>query len=241
MRFASWNMYGKWEYGTFSIAAAGPERKYWGVAVSTKPRSVGATVPWTEWRVGAVATQAFSNFYYGPQGLDLLRRGYSAPEVVRKLTRADNQRDHRQLGVVDRKGRAAAWTGSKCLDHAIHVVGDGYTCQGNLLAAASVVPAMAKAFESTRGTLAGRMLAALKAGAREGGDRRGMESSAIMVSHREPWFPKTWSDYWVNIRVDQHRKPIEELDRILRIDEAETRKFLARRAATLRRRKAKRR
>jgi len=233
-------MYGKWEHGTFSIAATDPDLKYWGVAVSTKPRSVGATVPWTEWRVGAVATQAYSNFYYGPNGLELLRRGNSASEVVRKLTGADGRRNYRQLGVVDRKGNAAAWTGSKCPEHALHVIGDGYTCQGNLLAAASVVPAMAKTFESTRGTLAGRMLAALKAGAGEGGDRRGMESAAVMVVHREPWFPKTWSDYWVNIRVDQHRKPIVELDRILRIDEAETRKFLTQRAATLRRRKAKR-
>jgi uncharacterized Ntn-hydrolase superfamily protein len=233
-------MYGKWEHGTFSIAATDPEVKSWGVAVSTKPRSVGATVPWAEWRVGAVATQAYVNFYYGPKGLDYLRRGYSASEVVRKLTAADGRRNYRQLGVVDRKGRAAAWTGSKCPEHALHIIGEGYTCQGNLLAAASVVPAMAKAFESTRGTLAARMLAALKAGAREGGDRRGMESAAVVVAHRESWFPKIWSDYWVNIRVDQHRTPITELDRILRIDEAETRKYLAQRSAKLRRKRAKR-
>jgi uncharacterized Ntn-hydrolase superfamily protein len=230
-------MYGKWEYGTFSIVASDPERKYWGVAVATKPTSVGATVPWAEWRVGAVATQAMSNYYYGPRGLDLLRRGLSADEVVRKLTSADSQREHRQLGVVDRRGRSAAWTGSKCLEHALHHVGEGYTCQGNLLASATVVPAMARAFESTRGTLASRMLSALRAGAKEGGDRRGLESSAVVVVHREPWFQRSWPDNWVNIRVDMHPRPILELERILRADEAATRKYLAGRAAAARRKK----
>ncbi|MCI4372949.1 MAG: DUF1028 domain-containing protein [Thermoplasmata archaeon] len=231
-------MYGKWVYGTFSIAAVDPELKFWGVAVATKPSSVGATVPWTEWRVGAVATQAMSNYYYGPKGLDLLRRGFAADEVVRKLTRADRQRDHRQLGVVDRRGHSAAWTGSKCLEHALHQTGDGYTCQGNILAVASVVPAMAKAFESTRGTLGSRMLAALRAGAREGGDSRGLSSAALVVTHREPWYQTGWSDNWTNIRVDLHRRPIAELERILRVDEKETRRFLAQRAARLRRAKA---
>ena len=230
-------MYGKWEYGTFSIAACDPERRFWGVAVTTKPTSVGAIVPWAEWRVGAIATQAMSNYFYGPRGLDLLRRGLAADEVVRRLTRADPKRDHRQLGVVDRRGRAAAWTGSKCLEHALHQTGEGYTCQGNILASASVVPAMAKAFESARGSLGSRMLRALKAGAREGGDRRGIESSALIVVHREPWYQSSWSDYWTNLRVDRDRRPLQELDRLLRLDEAETRRFLAQRAAAQRKRK----
>jgi uncharacterized Ntn-hydrolase superfamily protein len=232
-------MYGKWEHGTFSIVATDADRKFWGVAVCTKPRSVGATVPWAEWRVGAVATQAQSNFYYGPRGLDLLRRGFPAEVVVRKLTHADRLRERRQLGVLDWNGHAAAWTGSKCVEHALHQTGDGYTCQGNMLTSSAVVPSMAQAFESKRGTLASRMLAALKAGAREGGDRRGMDSAAMIVVHREPWFPKDWSDYWVNIRVDLHRRPVEELERILRVDEDDTRRYLARRAAAARRKKTR--
>jgi uncharacterized Ntn-hydrolase superfamily protein len=101
-------MYGMSEHGTFSIVACDDDRKYWGVAVATNPLSVGAIVPWVEWRTGAVATQAKVNYYYGPRGLELLRAGLSAEEVVRRLTRADPGREHRQLGVVDRRGRAAA-------------------------------------------------------------------------------------------------------------------------------------
>jgi uncharacterized Ntn-hydrolase superfamily protein len=178
-----------------------------------------------------------SNYYYGPRGLELLRKGFAAEEVVRRLTESDHRRDHRQLGVVDRRGRAAAWTGWKCLEHALHHTGDGFTCQGNILAAASVVPAMAKAFESAHGTLGSRMLLALKAGAREGGDRRGMESAALVVVHRESWFQRSWSDYWTNLRVDRHRRPIEELGRLLRMDESETHRFLTQRAAAARKRK----
>ena len=228
------------DHGTFSIAACDAERAYWGVAVATKPASVGAHVPWAEWRVGAIATQAMTNFYYGPRGLELLRRGASAEEVVRRLTRADPGRDRRQLGVVDRRGRAAAWTGRRCMEHALHVIGDGYTCQGNLLASATVVPAMARAFEATRGTLATRLLRALRAGAAEGGDRRGMESSALLVVHRERWMPAYVADYWVNLRVDRSRRPIADLGRLLRSDEAETRAYLAQRARAARKRRAAR-
>jgi uncharacterized Ntn-hydrolase superfamily protein len=230
-------MYGKWEHATFSISACDEDRKFWGVAVSTKPASVGAVVPWAEWRVGSVATQAMSNYYYGPRGLDLLRKGATADEVVLRLTRADPQRERRQLGVVDRRGRSAAWTGKKCIEHALHQTGDGYTCQGNMLASATVVPAMAKAFESARGSLGVRMLRALKAGAAEGGDRRGIESAALIVVHRESWFPRSWSDYWVNIRVGRHRRPIAELERLLRADEKETEFFLAQRTAAARKRR----
>jgi len=230
-------MYGKWEHGTFSIVACDDERQFWGVAVSTKPASVGATVPWAEWRVGAVATQAMSNYFYGPEGLHLLRRGLPAAEVVRRLTRADPQRDHRQLGVVDGRGRAAAWTGTRCIDHALHLVGDGYSCQGNMLASERVVPAMARAFERGRGSLGRRLLGALRAGAAEGGDRRGIESAALVVVHRERWFQRGWSDRWVDLRVDRHPRPIADLGRLFRADETETRRFLAQRAAAARKRR----
>jgi uncharacterized Ntn-hydrolase superfamily protein len=230
-------MYGKWDHGTFSIVACDPDRAFWGVAVSTKPASVGATVSWAEWRVGAVATQAMSNYYYGPDGLALLRRGLSAEEVVSRLTRADAKRAHRQLAVLDRRGRVAAWTGPKCLDHALHLTGEGFSCQGNMLASAEVVPAMARAFESARGTLGSRLLKALEAGAAEGGDRRGIESAALVVVHREPWFDRSWSDRWVDLRVDRHARPLRELARLVRADEAETRRYLAQRARAARAKK----
>ena len=229
-------MYGRGEHGTFSIVACDAEREFWGVAVSTKPMSVGAVVPWAAWKVGAVATQADTNYHYGPQGLDQLRHGRSAANVVRKLTSADPRREHRQLGVVDARGRAASWTGSKCLDWAGSVTGDGFACQGNILANDKVVPAMVRAFEAKRGTLARRLHAALVAGAKAGGDRRGMESAAILVVHRERWFDPAWSDRWVDLRVDQHTDPVREIGRILTKDEAATRRMLAARAARIKRR-----
>jgi len=227
------------EHGTFSIVACDPDRAYWGVAVATKPPSVGALVPWADWKVGAVATQAMVNYYFGPRGIELLRRGLGAEEVVRRLTRSDPGREHRQLGVVDRRGGSAAWTGSKCISHALHVTGDGFSCQGNLLAADEVVPAMATAFESSHGTLAARMMKALEAVAREGGDQRGMESAALLVVHRERWLPKIYPSFWVNLRVDRSRHPIRDLARLVRVDEAETRKFLAARARQAKRRRAR--
>jgi len=231
-------MYGRRSWGTFSIVACDADRTYWGAAVSTKPLAVGAVVPWAEWRVGAVATQAMSNYQYGPEGLALLRTGHSAAEVVARLTRTDPKRAHRQLGVVDRQGRSAAWTGSKCMASATHVLGEGFSCQGNLLASERVVPAMAAAFESARGSLARRMLAALRAGAREGGDRRGMESAALVVVHRRPWFERAWGDQWLNLRVDQHRRPIVELERLVGLEEANARKLVAWHAAEMRKRRS---
>jgi uncharacterized Ntn-hydrolase superfamily protein len=231
-------MYGRDAYGTFSLVACDPERRFWGVAVSTKPMSVGAVVPWAAWRAGALATQADSNYQYGPLGIAALKKGLSASEVVRKLTASDPKREHRQLGVVDARGTAASWTGSKCLDWAGGITGEGFSCQGNILANDRVVPAMVRAFESKRGSLAQRLHSALVAGAKAGGDKRGMESSAILVVHRERWFPSVWSDRWVDLRVDQHAHPVAEIGRILRLDEATTRRFLAARAVRLRRRRA---
>jgi len=219
--------------------ACDPDHLYWGAAVSTKPLAVGAVVPWAEWRVGAIATQAMSNYRYGPDGLSLLRKGVAAADVVARLTRADPQREHRQLGVVDRRGRSAAWTGKKCLANAGHVIGDGFSCQGNLLASPTVVPALASAFESTRGSLARRMLAALRAGAAEGGDRRGMESAAMIVLHRRAWFEPAWGDQWLNLRVDQHRRPIVELARLVGLEETNARKLVAWHAAQVRKRRSK--
>ncbi len=234
-------MYGRGEGGTFSIVASDVARGYWGVAVATMPSAVGAIVPWADWKVGAVATQANANYWLGPRGLELLRQGLSAETVLERLLRSDAGRAERQLGIVDRRGRAAAWTGSKCMASAVHVPGKGFSCQGNIVASEEVVRSMARAFEGSDGTLAARMMKALRAGAREGGDRRGLQSAAILVAHREPWFPSSWGNFWMNLRVDRSRQPIRDLDRLVRQDERETAKFLrsaaAKRLAHARRRR----
>ncbi len=203
-------------FGTFSIVAFDRERGEWGVAVQSKFIAVGSVVPWGEAGVGALATQAFANVRYGPDGLALLRQGVSADDVVRRLTSADPDRDQRQLGVVDGKGGAASYTGSKCLEWAGHVVGQGFACQGNILFAPAVVEGMARTFESTPGDLPERLLAALESGQREGGDRRGMQSAALLVLRKEGGYDQG-SDRWVDIRIDDHPTPIEELKRVFEL------------------------
>jgi len=201
---------------TFSIVAVDPERGSWGVAVQSRFIAVGAVVPWARAGVGAVATQALANIAYGPEGLSLLEKGRSAEEVVKALTDADPKREHRQLGVVDRTGRAAAYTGPACLEWAGHEVGEGFACQGNILFGPAVVRAMARGFETTPGDLPERLLAALSAGQREGGDRRGMQSAALLIVRAGGGYD-AGSDRWVDIRVDDHPSPIEELRRIFRL------------------------
>ena len=195
-------------FGTFSVVAADRERREFGVAVQSKFISVGAVVPWAEATSGAVATQALANASYGPRGLELLRSGGKAEEVIRRLTGADPEREHRQLGIVDREGRAAAFTGSKCMDFAGHVVGEGFTCQGNILLSSEVVEAMARAMENTPGDLPERLLASLDAGQRMGGDRRGMQSAALLVVKPSGSYGGTL-DRWIDVRVDDHPSPIE--------------------------------
>ncbi|MCI4332476.1 MAG: DUF1028 domain-containing protein [Thermoplasmata archaeon] len=203
-------------FGTFSIVAADVATGEWGVAVQSRFISVGAVVPWAVSGVGAIATQALANVQYGPEGLKRLGRGESAETVVAKLTKADPKRDQRQLGVVDAKGGAAAYTGSACFDYAGHIVGDGFACQGNILFGPAVVHGMARAFESTPGDLPERLLAALSAAQREGGDRRGMQSAALLVVREKGGYDEG-SDRWVDIRVDDHPTPIEELKRIFKL------------------------
>jgi len=203
-------------FGTFSIVACDRERAEWGIAVQSRFLAVGAVVPWARAGVGAIATQAWANVRYGPEGLELLRKGASADDVVKKLTQADARRDDRQVGVVDAAGRSAAFTGSKCLDWAGHQTGPGYACQGNILFAPAVVKGMARAFESTPGDLPERLLAALSAGQREGGDRRGMQSAALLIVRDKGGYDEG-SDRWVDIRVDDHPSPIEEVKRLFRL------------------------
>ncbi len=202
---------------TFSIVAYDPEAREWGVAVQSKFLAVGSVVPWAEANVGAVATQAFANPRYGPDGLALLRQGLSAEEVVKRLTEADEGRAHRQLGVVDAQGRAAAFTGRECYAWAGHVVGAGYACQGNILVGGRVVEAMAEAFERTRDRpLAERLVEALRAGQRAGGDARGQQSAALLVVKEKGGYAGL-SDRWIDLRVDDHPEPIEELARLLQL------------------------
>jgi uncharacterized Ntn-hydrolase superfamily protein len=202
-------------FGTFSIVAHDRETATWGVAVQSRFIAVGAVVPFAEAGAGAVATQALANVAYGPDGLAALRRGATAERVVRDLTAADPERDHRQVGVVDARGGAAAFTGPKCLDWAGHEIGDGFTCQGNILFGPEVVRAMARSYETTPGDIADRLLAALAAGQREGGDRRGMQSAAMLVVRKGQGYGG--SDRWVDVRVDDHPSPIEELVRVFRL------------------------
>jgi uncharacterized Ntn-hydrolase superfamily protein len=201
---------------TFSIVAwdsdcePSPE---WGIAVASKFLAVGSVVSWGRAGAGAVATQAWANLSYGPDGLSLLSSGRSAEEVVRKLTEADDGRAQRQLGVVDAQGRAATFTGDECFDWAGGRTGDGYCCQGNILAGPEVVDRMADAFEAADGELAVRLLAALQAGDAAGGDRRGKQSSSVMVVREEGAYGGTL-DLAVDLRVDDHRDPVPELERL---------------------------
>jgi uncharacterized Ntn-hydrolase superfamily protein len=202
-------------FGTFSIVAHDPDTMSWGVAVQSKFISVGSVVPWAEAGVGAIATQAAANVAYGTEGLERLRGGASAADVVRALTETDTGRDERQLGVVDARGTAAAFTGKKCMNWAGHEVGDGFTCQGNILFGPAVVRGMARAYETTPGDIADRLLAALAAGQREGGDRRGMQSAALFVVRKGAGYGG--GERWIDLRVDDHATPIEELKRVFKL------------------------
>jgi uncharacterized Ntn-hydrolase superfamily protein len=198
---------------TYSLVACDLARGEWGVAVQSKFLAVGAGVPWAEPEVGALATQALANLRYGPDGMALLREGASAEEVVRRLTEADEGRDERQLGVVDRNGRAATYTGSSCHEWAGGVTGDGYAAQGNILVSQETVTALAETFEASSGALAERLLQALAAAQLAGGDRRGQQSAALLVVRKDGGYMGT-SDVLVDLRVDDHEAPIEELERI---------------------------
>ena len=202
---------------TFSIVAwdpdAGPSPE-WGVAVASKFLGVGAVVGWARAGVGAVATQAFANLEYGPDGLKLLAEGEDAASAVGTLTAADEQREDRQLGIVDAHGGAATFTGDRCFDWAGGRRGDGFCCQGNILVGPEVVDEMYEAFTSSKGDLATRMLAALAAGDRAGGDRRGRQSAALLVV-REGGGYGGGTDKTVDLRVDDHPEPVTELLRLM--------------------------
>ena len=201
---------------TYSIVACDLEAGQWGVAVQSKFLAVGSVVPWAKPHVGAVATQAYANPRYGPQGLELLREGIAAQEVVERLTSADDGRDHRQLGVVDGEGGAATYTGTECLDWAGGSTGAGYAAQGNILVSAETVDALAGTFETSSGLLAERLIDCLAAAQAAGGDSRGQQSASLLVVERDGGYANL-SDVVVDLRVDDHELPIEELRRIYRL------------------------
>jgi uncharacterized Ntn-hydrolase superfamily protein len=207
---------------TYSIAAFDAEASQWGVAVQSKFLSVGSVVPWAEPEVGAIATQAHANPRYGPQGLALLREGLDAAEVAARLTSGDDGRAQRQLGVVDASGGAASYTGEECLDWAGGRFGAGYAAQGNILVSAETVDGLADTFERTAATgaaLAERLLDCLDAAQAAGGDRRGQQSASLLVVQRDGGYAGL-SDVVLDLRVDDHERPLAELRRLYGLHQA---------------------
>lgn len=198
---------------TFSIVAFDPETDSLGVAVQSKFLAVGALVPHARAGVGAVATQALANVTHGPRGLGLMAQGKTAGETIELLTEEDEHRAQRQVGIVDARGNAAAFTGDECHDWAGSLTGEHYAVQGNILAGPQVVEAMARAYEASGDDLAGRLLAALEAGQEAGGDPRGKQSAALLVVREGGGYGGN-NDRMVDLRVDDHPEPIREMARI---------------------------
>jgi uncharacterized Ntn-hydrolase superfamily protein len=204
---------------TYSIVARDAATGELGVAVQSHAFSVGSGVSWAEAGVGAVATQSFIDVSYGPLGLDLMRAGRSAPDALKGLIAADEGRDVRQVAMIDASGRVAVHTGPKCIPAAGDQVGVGYSVQANLMDNETVWPAMAKAFEASRGDLAERMLAAMDAAQAAGGDIRGMQSAAILVV-KGASSGKPWQDKIFDLRVEDHPQPLVELRRLVNFQRA---------------------
>ncbi len=217
---AAATLYAPRAFATFSIVAYDSVTQEVGIAVQSRAFSVGMAVPWAEAGVGGIATQASTNESFGPMGLALLRQGKAAPEVLRALLDADSGSSHRQVGIVDVQGRSAAHTGKDCSSWAGHRTGWGYSIQGNILAGEAVVADMERAFLSTQGELAARLLAALEAGQAAGGDRRGMQSSALLVVRPSADYPEYRTRY-IDLRIEDSKEPIKELRRVFQLLEAQ--------------------
>lgn len=201
---------------TFSIVGYDAETGALGIAVQSKFFAVGSVVPWAAAGVGAIATQSWANTTFGPNGLKFLKSGLSAEQTLERLIAADPGRATRQVGIVDAKGNVANYTGDECNTWAGAVSGKYYTAQGNILAGEEVVKAMGKAFEETEGELADRLMAALFAGQAAGGDTRGQQSAALLVVQEGSGYGG-FNDRYIDLRVDDAEKPIEELQRLLEI------------------------
>ena len=199
---------------TYSIVARDSATGEIGVAVQSHWFSVGPLVPWAEAGVGAVATQSFVDPRYGPLGLDLMRTGRSAPEALRALVSSDGDSAVRQVAMIDAQGRVAAFTGARAIRAAGHHTGKQYSVQANLMEKPGVWPVMARAFESTKGDLAERLLAALEAAEREGGDIRGRQSAAMIVVGPTST-GRPWADRRIDLRIEDHPAPVTELRRLV--------------------------
>ena len=201
---------------TFSIVACDLNEQAWGVAVASKFPAVGAVVPWARAGAGALATQSYANTSYGPNGLDLMERGFSAQAALNNLLSSDEERELRQVGLVDASGQAVTFTGTKCFDWAGGGSGPGYAIQGNILAGEQVVRAMQTTFLSIPGALPARLQAALLAGDRAGGDRRGRQSASIYVVKPQGGYGG-FIDRWIDYRVDDHDDPVVRLGELLEL------------------------
>lgn len=203
---------------TYSIVGFDPKEKEWGVAVQSKFLGVGSVAPWAKAGVGAIATQSYANTTYGPKGLALLEKGDSAAMVIQKLIQDDPDYELRQIGVVDSQGRSASFTGKGCYDWAGGQTGLYFAAQGNILVDENTVKAMSEAFMNTTGTLAERLLSALEKGQEAGGDSRGMQSAALYVVKEKGGYGG-FNDRYIDLRVDDHKEPIQELERIYRLQQ----------------------
>lgn len=201
---------------TFSIVGADPRTGEVGVAVQSKFLAVGAVVPWAKANVGAVATQSWANTSYGPRGLELLEEGLSPDEVIAALVTDDEGKDLRQVAVINANGEASAFTGAECYDWAGHKVGRNHSAQGNILVSEETVAAMSETFERAEGTLAERLIEALAAAQHAGGDSRGKQSAAVYVLQEGAGYGG-YNDVKVDLRVDDHPEPIEELQRLYKL------------------------
>jgi uncharacterized Ntn-hydrolase superfamily protein len=204
---------------TFSIVCRDPATGELGVAVQSHWFSVGSIVTWAESGVGAVATQSFVDPSYGKNGLDLMRAGKSAPDALKELLAKDEGRDVRQVGMIDAQGRVDSWTGKNDIQAAGHIVGQNFAVQANLMSNDKIWPAMARAFESTKGDLADRMLASLDAAQLAGGDIRGRQSAALIVVTGKPT-GQAWKDRTFDLRVDDSPEPLKELRRLVTLQRA---------------------
>lgn len=207
-------MRGRLYPSTFSVVAYVPDTSEWGVAVQSKFLAVGAIVPWARAGAGALATQCHSNVSFGPRGLAMMAKGLSAQETLDRLLTDDDDREHRQIGLVDAQGNPATFTGARCPEWAGGLMGTNYTVQGNILVSAATVKAMAKSFEDSEGELADRLVASLVAGQKAGGDRRGQEAAALLVV-REKGGLRGLDDRYIDLRVDDAPQPIEQLKALL--------------------------
>ncbi|MFC1784255.1 DUF1028 domain-containing protein [Candidatus Neomarinimicrobiota bacterium] len=204
---------------TYSIVAYDEETGQLGVAVQSHWFSVGSLVPWVKAGVGAVATQSFVKVEYGPNGLKLMEKGFSAEDALKLLVEDDDNRAVRQVGMVDANGKADAFTGDNCIQYAGHIVGKNYAVQANMMASATVPTAMVRAYETTNGELVDKLMAALEAAQKEGGDIRGKQSAAIIITKGEST-GIDWKDKLFDLRIEDHPEPIKEMKRLIRVSRA---------------------